>query len=85
MSSEELIKDFGDKIRAARKAKGYSQEQLAQLASCSQRFVSEVERGKTTAEVGKVFALVQALGLTVRLVDGSGRESASNRRLSDYL
>ena len=59
--------DLGQAIREERKAQGLSQMELATRSGCSQRFVSEVERGKQGAEMGKVLQLLRALGLSIRL------------------
>lgn len=53
--------DFGRAVRLARKQAGLSQAQLAERCGCSQRFVSEVERGKATAEIGKALLLLDEL------------------------
>ena len=57
----ESASDFGQAVRAARKEAGHSQMQLAKRCGCSQRFVSEVERGKETAELGRAFKLLEVL------------------------
>ena len=57
----ESASDFGRAVRAARKEAGLSQMQLAKRCGCSQRFVSEVERGKETAELGRAFKLLEVL------------------------
>ena len=44
--------DFGCAVRTFRKAKGYTQQQIADLSGCSLMFVSNLERGKETAELG---------------------------------
>lgn len=57
--------DFGKAIRTARKEAGLSQMQLAARCGLSQRFVSEVERGKQTAELGKALKLLENLAVPV--------------------
>ena len=42
--------DFGRAVRTFRKAKGYTQQQIADLSGCSLMFVSNLERGKETAD-----------------------------------
>jgi len=59
----ENASDFGRAVRAARKEAGLSQMQLAKRCGCSQRFVSEVERGKETAELGRAVKLLEALNV----------------------
>ena len=58
---------LGEAIRARRKAVGLRQIDLATSANTSLRFVSEVERGKKTAQIGAVMRLLNALGLELRL------------------
>ncbi|MDO4891303.1 MAG: helix-turn-helix transcriptional regulator [Coriobacteriaceae bacterium] len=73
-----LPEELGQAVRAARKDQGLSQTELAHRSGCSQRFVSEFERGKPGAELGKVLQLISALGLTVQL--SSARTVEQNRR-----
>jgi len=63
MTSAEL----GRIIRAARRAQGLRQDQLAGAAGIGVRFLSELERGKTTARLGKALAVLAALGCKVRI------------------
>ena len=56
---------LGKAIRARRKSLGYTQIQLADACNCSPQFVSAVENGKETAEVGKVLNLALTLGMDV--------------------
>lgn len=74
--------DFGRVIRDARKRKGLTQTQLALLCGCSQRFVSQVERGKETAELGKALQLLAAVD--VPLVAGNGSVPIDGRAEVHY-
>lgn len=56
---------FGRVVRSVRKERGLSQRALAGLCGCSQRFVSELERGKSTAELGKALQVLSVLGLSL--------------------
>ena len=58
--------DFGRAVRTFRKAKGYTQQQIADLSGCSLMFVSNLERGKETAELGKALAVLATIGVDVR-------------------
>ena len=75
-------KDFGLAVRSARKEAGLSQVQLAQRCGCSQRFVSEVERGKPTAELERAMRLLVELG--VPIVAGSGNAVVDGRAEVHY-
>ena len=53
---------IGRIVRATRRAQGLRQDQLAGAANVGPRFLSELEAGKKTAQVGKVLAVLAALG-----------------------
>lgn len=57
------VSDLSRAVHDSRIGQGISQAELAERSGTSQRFVSEFERGKQSAEVGKVLALLSALGL----------------------
>ena len=46
---------LGATIRARRKELGYTQSDLAEFTGFSISFISDLERGKKTAEIGKAF------------------------------
>lgn len=54
-------------MRSHRKSRGWTLQQLAGFANVSMRFLSELERGKETAEVGKALHALRLLGLEVVL------------------
>lgn len=58
-------KTLGIAIRERRKELHYTQAYLSEFTGYSTSFISEVERGKATAEIEKVFQLVQVLGLDI--------------------
>ncbi|WP_455902748.1 helix-turn-helix domain-containing protein [Clostridium sp.] len=55
--------DFGRTIRNKRKKLGYTQAQLSEYTGFSTSFISDLENGKETAELGKALFLLQLLGL----------------------
>ncbi len=59
--------DIGLLVVKVRKARSYSQQELADLAGVGRRFLSELEGGKPTAELGKVLQVLTALGIDVEL------------------
>ena len=67
------VEDIGAVIRAKRTAIGMQQEQLAALAGVGARFLSEVENGKESAEIGKVLHVLRRLGLEVSITPRGGR------------
>lgn len=61
------VQDIGNIVRATRKAQGATQAEFASLCGVGVRFLSELENGKSTAELGKVLAVIQSLGLELNL------------------
>lgn len=61
------VSDLGAMIRRRRKEAGFTQARLAAFLGCGVRFVSELERGKQTVELGKVLAILSGLGLELRV------------------
>ena len=66
---------LGAQLRAQRRARGLTQEELADLAQISRRTLISIEQGKS-AELAKVFAVLRALGLRMSVeqapLDGFG-------------
>lgn len=62
MKKQTTVAEIGARIREIRKAQGVSQETLAGLAGTGQRYISELERGKTTARLGEMLKVLNALG-----------------------
>ena len=58
-------RELGQLMRSHRKSKGWTLEKLSGFARVSTRFLSEFERGKETAEIGKAMHALQFLGLEV--------------------
>jgi HTH-type transcriptional regulator/antitoxin HipB len=71
-SAEEL----GRLVRAHRKNRQLTLETVSGLANFSPRFLSEFERGKETAEIGKVLKALRTLGLEV-IIQPRGGAAAS--------
>ena len=60
-------RDLGLYIRDRRRAAQLSQQDLATESRVSRRWLSDLESGKPTAEVGLIFKVISALGLYVDL------------------
>ena len=63
--------ELGAALRAQRKAQGLTLEQVSGLSGLGMRFLSELERGKATAELGKTLEVIRLLGLDCFLVPRS--------------
>lgn len=61
-------KRLGAILRAMRRDQGLTQAEAADLAGVSRKWVSEVEKGKPSAEVGRVLQVVHALGFEIMCV-----------------
>ncbi len=62
----------GTRLRLARQARGFSQQQLAGTADVSRQAVSAVESGHSDPSLRVALALAQALGMTVEALFGPG-------------
>ena len=62
----------GARLRLARQARGFSQQQLAGMAGVSRQAVSAVESGHTDPSLRVALALGRALGMTVEELFGPG-------------
>lgn len=61
----EIKKRVGLLIKAQRKQRGWSQEELAHRAELHRTFVSSIERGTKNATINSVHTLAKAMDLTV--------------------
>jgi len=57
--------ELGRLVRRRREDLAFNQQELARRAGVGRRFVSELEAGKMTLEIGKVLAVCRTLGLTL--------------------
>ena len=64
-------KSLGQAIRVRRKELNYTQAYLSELTGLSATFISDLERGKPTAEIEKTIRLINILGMDL-LVERRG-------------
>jgi len=57
--------EFGGIARRRRRESGATQTKIAGLSGVGIRFLSELERGKPTIELGKALKVLQRLGLDI--------------------
>jgi len=60
-------KEFGEIIRKKRKELNYTQGYISEMSGLSVSFISDLERGKSTIELGKAVFLANLLGLDCSL------------------
>ena len=58
---------FGELLKKRRKALHYTQNFLSEVSGLSVSFISDVENGKSTVELGKALYLTNLLGLDLNL------------------
>lgn len=72
----------GKRIQHYRLAIGKTQEELAELASLSPNYLSNLETGKSAGSLDKYYSIAQVLGVTVdMLIDNTSNRASTN----DYL
>lgn len=59
---------LGGLVRAARRARSLTLDEVYASTSLSTRFLSELERGKPNASLGRTLRALEALGLDVLIV-----------------
>lgn len=60
-------KEFGKAIKERRKELGYTQAQIAAVTGFSISFISDLERGKKTAELEKAILLANTVGMDLTI------------------
>ena len=55
---------FGRRLAALRKARGWSQEDLAAKSGLSSRYIGDVERGKRNIGLVNICRIAAAIGIT---------------------
>lgn len=70
-------KAFGSEIRRARHDMGLTQAELAARAGVSRPWLSELETGKRTAELGRALSVLSALDLAVTFIPRPGPDGAT--------
>lgn len=58
-SVEQII---GNRIQKIRKSRGYTQQQFAEMIGLSTNYLSDIERGKSSARLDKLVAIINSLG-----------------------
>lgn len=54
---------FGEALRKRRKELGYTQAEVAAFSGCSAAFLSALENGKETAEIGRAMRVLNVLAI----------------------
>jgi len=63
--NDNINKKLGNKIRALRKLKGYTQEKLGERSGVSYKFIGEIERGIVNPSLNSLVQIAKALDIHV--------------------
>ena len=77
MTGDDGMAASGARLRLARQARGFSQQQLAGMAGVSRQAVSAVESGHSDPSLRVGLALARALGMSVEELFGPGNVPAA--------
>ena len=61
-------KELGQYLLKERKNLKLTQKEISEFADIGRKFIIELEKGKTTVQLGKVFELLNSLGLEFHLI-----------------
>ncbi len=67
----DILKRFGQRVRALRKEQGYSQENFAAACELDRTYMGGIERGERNLALRNIEKIAQTLGITLaELMDG---------------
>ncbi|HMI80976.1 MAG TPA: helix-turn-helix domain-containing protein [Solirubrobacterales bacterium] len=75
--AEVAAEGIGSAVRAQRERTGLRQDELAFAAGVSTRVVHQIEHGKATSRLDSIVAVLDALGMTLDVVQGRGNKGGS--------
>ena len=67
MLINDFLKNLGKTVRKRRKNSGLTQAEAAALCGIGTRFLSELENGKQSLQIGKVLQVLSGLGLVLEI------------------
>lgn len=60
--------ELGQHLLEERKRLKLTQKEISEFSDVGRKFIIEIEKGKVTAQLGKVFELLNSLGLELHLI-----------------
>lgn len=72
------MQKVGEFVRSRRKAACMTQRELGELAGVGIRFISDLERGKSTVRLAEVDAVLSVFGKTLGIVERPRGEEKSD-------
>jgi transcriptional regulator with XRE-family HTH domain len=77
MNTTKMIKKTGERIRTIRKIKGLTQEELAERADLSDKFIGEIERGEVNPSLDSLYKISQGLEINIIELFPNGNDVVS--------
>ena len=71
VKDKQYLLKIGDNIRTARKQRGYSQEEFADIAGFSRSYYTEIETGKRNISILNLIKIIEALKVNPNEIIGS--------------
>jgi HTH-type transcriptional regulator/antitoxin HipB len=65
---DQTAEDIGRLIKSTRKALGVTQRDLAMTSGTGLRFIIDLEKGKSTCQLGKALTVLHTLGIKLDLI-----------------
>ncbi len=69
---------IGELVRSTRKSMGVTQKELAMTSGTGLRFIVEMERGKSTCQLGKVLTVLHTMGIKIEVIPPAGNSRKGN-------
>lgn len=66
MTTDKRMVAFGKRVREVRKAKGISQERLAEMAGIDRSYMGNIERGEKNITLKKAYEICDALEVSIK-------------------
>jgi len=60
--------ELGQYLLKERKHLKLTQKEISEFSDVGRKFIIEIEKGKATAQLGKIFELLKSLGLELHIV-----------------
>lgn len=68
MTTDERMVAFGKRVREVRKARGISQEKLAEMAGIDRSYMGNIERGEKNITLKKIYEICDALQIDIKIL-----------------
>jgi len=64
--NSKILRQFGDEVKRLRKAKGWSQEELAKRAGLHRTYIGSIERSERNVSLMNIERIAKALNTEIR-------------------